>query len=518
MQLLVTASIMQRYDRLAIRRYGISGVALMENAGRAFADRLDAAVGSVSKKHVVIVCGKGNNGGDGFVIARHLANRGARVSVVALARLREMKGDAKTNLGILLKLAAKDDAVVFKLMSKTGPFPRLAPPDIIVDAIFGTGFAGAARGSAERAIRWMNSRRCFLASVDIPSGVDADTGTVQGIAVSANLTVTMGLAKIGHYIGAGREHSGKVTVADISIPHFLFSPGPRQVYRVLPQDVGPALPRRPLTAHKHSVGKVFILAGSKNLTGAPTMTAQAAMRVGAGAVVLGTPKSIHKILVRKVTEVMVSPLPETSAGSLSLEGTDEILKRCEWADVVVIGPGLSTHPETTELVLSLVPRIPRPLVLDADGLNAVATRRSVLAKRRFPTILTPHVGELSRIMRHDAGHIETLRVEYAPKAAGALHSIVVLKGSPTITATPSGTTYMNSTGNPGMATAGAGDVLTGLIAGLVGQGMSAPVAAYSGVLIHGLAGDLAAKSYGERSMMALDIFDRIPDTLRMVEA
>ncbi len=518
MQLLVSSAMMQKYDRLAIRGYGIPGIILMENAGRAFADCLESESGPVGGKHAVIVCGKGNNGGDGFVIARHLANRGARVSVVALSPRRQTKGDAKTNLDILLKLVAKDSAITFKEMSKNGPFPRVPHPDIIVDAIFGTGFAGTARGNARRAIRWMNSHDCLLAAVDIPSGVHADTGVVQGDAARATLTVTMGLAKIGHYVGAGRLHSGNVVVADISIPRFLFAPVREQVFRVLPEDAGRQLPKRPLTAHKHSVGKIFVLAGSRNLTGAPAMAAQSAMRAGAGAVVLGSPASIHKALMRKLTEVMVSPLPETSAGSLSLEGIGEILDKCQWADVVVIGPGLSTDPETTDLVLSLLPRVNRPVVLDADALNAVATKVSQLKKRKNPTILTPHVGELSRISREDPARIETLRVETAQRTAKNLHSVVVLKGSPTITASPSGTAYMNSTGNPGMATAGSGDVLTGLIAGLLAQGMGGTEAAYSGVLLHGLAGDLAARKYGERSIMAMDILDHLPNALKMVEA
>ena len=518
MQLLVTASHMQGYDRLAIERFRIPGLVLMENAGRAFADNLEAAAGPVRQKHVVIVCGKGNNGGDGFVVARHLANRGARVTVVALVGLRETKGDAKTNRDILLKLTgAKGGSIAVRQIAGTGAFPRLPRADVIVDAIFGTGFAGAVRGSAQRAIRWINSRRCFVASVDIPSGVEADTGIVHTGAVKANLTVALGLAKIGHYVGAGRAHSGAVVVADISIPRFLFTPRARQVYRVLPEDVSALLPRRPLTAHKHSVGKIFVLAGSKNLTGAPTMAAQAAMRTGAGAVILGTPASIHKALVRKVTEVMVSALPETPAGSLSLQGLEQIEQRADWADVVVIGPGLSADPETRQLVLTLLRRIPRPIVLDADGLTAVISDHSVLRRRRHPTILTPHVGELSRIVRADASEIEALRVRYAPEAARQLKSVVVLKGSPTITGTPAGVAYMNSAGNPGMATAGAGDVLAGIIAGLLGQGMGAVESAYAGVFIHGLAGDLASNAYGQRSLMALDILDQISHALIMLE-
>jgi len=518
MQLLVTASAMQRFDQLAIDRYRVPGIVLMENAGRAFADQVEATFGSVSQKEVVILCGKGNNGGDGFVIARHLANRRAHVTVIALAKTSEIKGDARTNLDAVLRMARdQEGSLTFKQVSSAKGFPRLRKPDLIIDAIFGTGFSGAVRGIAEKAIRWVNGQTCHVVSVDIPSGVDATTGVVQNLAVKADLTVTMGLAKIGQFVGQGREHCGNVVVADISIPRLLFRPDRRQVYRVQLEDVLALLPRRPLTAHKHSVGKIFVLAGSRNLTGAPTMAAQAAMKSGAGAVVLGTPRSIYNTLIRKLTEVMVTPLDETAAGSVSFEAVEEIKKQIRWADVVVIGPGLSTHPETQNLVLSLLPEIPKPLVVDADGLNALATDPTILRKRKYPTVLTPHVGELSRLTKDNPDDIETFRVAFASRAADRLRCTVALKGSPTVTGTPGGPCYMNSTGNPGMATAGAGDVLTGIIAALAGQGLPMAEAAYCGAFIHGLAGDLASDAYGQRSVMALDILNHIPKALKMVE-
>jgi hydroxyethylthiazole kinase-like uncharacterized protein yjeF len=518
MQLLSTASEMQVFDRLAINKFRIPGLTLMENAGRAFVDELQRRVGSVSGKNVAVVCGKGNNGGDGFVIARHLANRGAKVYVLALTSRREVKGDAKANLAILLKMcAASDQSIVFHESMTFEKRPPVRAPDIIVDAVFGTGFLGGVHGAAERAIRWMNGQHCFVAAVDIASGVSATTGIVENLAVRADLTVTMGLAKIGHYAGPGREHSGEVVVAEISIPQSLFKPQRGNVFRVLGEDVKGAMPHRPLTAHKHSVGKIFVLAGSRNLTGAPTMCAQSAMRVGAGTVVLGVPRSIYSTLVRKVTEVMVIPLEETPEGSISKEALEQITQKVEWSDVVVLGPGLSMNRETQQVIWELLPSIDKPVVIDADGLNALAANLSPLKRRNHATILTPHVGELSRLIKKDGKRIELFRVEVAQRAARQLKSVLVLKGSPTVTGTPAGLAFVNSTGNPGMATAGAGDVLAGVIAGLLGQGMGPVEAAYAGVYIHGMAGDIGAKRFGQRGLMAMDILHHITDALKLIE-
>jgi ADP-dependent NAD(P)H-hydrate dehydratase / NAD(P)H-hydrate epimerase len=510
MQLLATAEEMQDVDRAAIRGIGIPGLLLMENAGRAFVEELENRIGSLASKHVAIVCGKGNNGGDGFVIARHLLNKGSSVSVLLLCKRREVSGDAATNLGILLKmLKSEGRRSSLREMKSARQFTGERRPDVIVDAIFGTGFSGSVRGLQERAIRWVNRQESFVASVDIPSGVNATTGIVENVAVKADLTVTMGLAKIGHYVGSGRECSGEVNVVDISIPRHLYTRGKGRVNRVLADDVAKALPRRPLIAHKHSVGKIFVLAGSRTLTGAPFMASQSAMRSGAGAVILGVPASIHGVLARKVTEVMVTPLEETQDGTVSLSAWETIRLRTDWADVVVIGPGLSQNPETEEVVLRLLSTVEKPVVLDADGLTMAASDLSSLKKRKHMTILTPHVGELRRLTGVDSDYIELHRVDVALKAARLLRSIVVLKGAPTITGTPDGHTFVNSTGNPGMATAGSGDVLTGLIASLLGQGMSGASAAFSGVFIHGMAGDMSAKKYGQRGMMAMDILQNI---------
>lgn len=523
MQLLTTAEQMQQFDRLAIATYAIPGIVLMENAGRAFVDVLEQYVGNLSGKKVVVVCGKGNNGGDGFVIARHVANRGASVQVVLLGRRKEVKGDAKANLTILLKMiASKHSAIVLhevqsvKMLEKT---VQSLPdsPAAIVDAIFGTGFSGPVRSPYNDMIQWINNQSAFVAAVDIPSGVNAATGAVENVAVRAKVTVTMGCAKIGHYVGAGKDHTGIVKIADISIPHFLFSGKKNPTYRIHVEDVRDVLPQRPHTAHKYSVGKVLVIAGSRNLTGAPFMTAVSAMKAGAGAVILAVPKSIHTALIKKVTEVMITPLEETDEGTISPKALEQLEERLLWADVVAVGPGLSQNRQTRTLVHTLVERIHKPLVLDADGLGMMMYDVSLLTKRRFDTIITPHVGELRLLTGLDREVIERERVEVARTQAKNLNSILVLKGSPTITATPGGRAYMNSTGNPGMATAGSGDVLTGIVSSFLAQGMRPEEAAWAGVFVHGLAGDIAAKKFGQRSMMALDIMDAIPAALQMIE-
>jgi len=516
MQMLATADQMRGFDRIAMRTCGIPGLVLMENAGRAFVDELEKRTGDISGKSLIVMCGKGNNGGDGFVIARHLINRKAAVRVVLLCKRREVKGDAKQNLDILFRIQQRTALQIIELKTVRG-LTGLQSADIIVDAIFGTGFSGKVKGIYRKAIQWINGQRCFVASVDIASGVNASTGRVENCAVNAQATVTMGLAKVGHFVGAGREHSGDVTIADISIPRSIVRPDARQIYRVTAEDVAQALPNRPLRAHKYSVGKIFVLAGSRGLTGAPYMCSQAAMRAGAGGVILGVPKSIYNPLVRKLTEVMVTPLEETADGSVAGFARETINEKIGWADVVIIGPGLSRNAETQRLLLHLIPTIAKPLVLDADGLNNVARDISVLLGRRHPTILTPHIGELSRLLKTDPRELELNRVAIAREGADALKSIVVVKGAPSITGIPNGSSYVNPTGNPGMATAGAGDVLTGIIAGLLGQGMSPTEAAFCGVYIHGLAGDMAARRYGQRSLMALDMLEETHDAIKSLE-
>ncbi|MDH4071004.1 MAG: NAD(P)H-hydrate dehydratase [Ignavibacteria bacterium] len=519
MKLIATPERMRVLDNTAIRRYGIPGIILMENAGRSFVSELDNDRTDWTDSEVVVVCGRGNNGGDGFVIARHLANRGAGVVVYLCGKKSQVRGDARKNLSILLAMA-KDRGSRIRLteVRSLRSLKKEAGIDLVIDALLGIGFAGTLSGLELKLVQWMNRTGAPVYSVDVPSGLNASDGLVASEAVRATVTVTMGLPKIGLLVGDGPDHAGEVRVVDIGIPETAIRPGRDELFVAETADVRSVLPPRPHRAHKHSVGKVLVIAGSRNYTGAPYMCAQSALRSGAGTVMLVVPSSIHLLLAKKLTEAMVLGVPETDEGTLSIDAFDTIEERIGWADVVVAGPGLSRHADTMFLLRRLLKKIPRPLVLDADGLAPLRDQPALVRQRKSPTVLTPHTGELGYMINRDAAEIESCRIAAAREAAAAFRSTLLLKGSPTVTALREGGVILNSTGNAGMATAGSGDVLAGVIAGLIGQGVPAGKAAWAGALIHGLSGDLARKRFGERGLMALDICDQIPHALNLIES
>jgi NAD(P)H-hydrate epimerase len=327
----------------------------------------------------------------------------------------------------------------------------------------------------------------------------------------------MGAAKIGQFVGAGPDYCGTVRVADISIPRAVLAPRGKTVLRIEEGDIRELLPERPRSAHKYSVGKVLVVAGSRQYTGAALLAAHAALRAGAGAVLLAVPLGIRQIMARKTTEVIVLGAEETAGGTFAAQSVDLLLEKSAWADAVVLGPGMSRSAETDGVILRMIQDVGRPLVLDADGLTALASSPAVVRRRRAPLVLTPHAGELARLVRGESAVLETHRIDAARDAARSLKSVLVLKGAPTLTARADGTAVVNSTGNPGMATLGAGDVLAGLIGGLLAQGMDAFEAGYTGVFLHGRAGDLAATRYGKRSMLATDILDHLAPAFLSVD-
>jgi NAD(P)H-hydrate epimerase len=355
-------------------------------------------------------------------------------------------------------------------------------------------------------------------AIDIPSGVNGTTGVVENLAVHADMTVTFGFLKSGLLCNQGRELAGLVHVVDIGISRAVTQNKKLHTSLVEQADVRKVLPKRSIQAHKYSVGKVFVLAGSKGLTGAAALCCNSAMRAGAGAVVLGTPEPVYPILARKLTEVMVFPLPATSDGTLGLASLDAMRKNLDWADVLVIGPGLSQNIETQQLILRLLREYKGKVLVDADGLNAIGAHG--ISKLRFSCaqiILTPHIGEYSRLTGMLSNEIEQHRIKAAIDLAKKIGVTVVLKGVPTVTASKDGIAILNSTGNPGMATAGTGDVLSGIIAGLWAQGMSDTDAAWAGVYIHGLSGDIVKNKIGERSLLASDLVECLPLALQIVE-
>jgi NAD(P)H-hydrate epimerase len=492
----------------------------MENAGRGVVDEIENKYGSSKGKSFLIVCGKGNNGGDGFVVARHLYNRGARVKVVLIGKASELKGDAAINFKALwksilyIKQKKQIDFIEYNGIKTLSISKKV---NLIVDAIFGTGFSGKVVGIHKDAINWMNASGMPVVSIDIPSGVNADNGRVENVAVQAELVVTMGLKKNGLLIGKSVNYIDDIKVVDISIPREVTNLLQFETHEVEPSDIQKALPKRLKNVHKYNLGKIFVLAGSVGYTGAAAMASQSAMRMGAGAVVLGTASTVYPILAKKLTEVMVHPLESTDEGTISLDAIKEISKFVRWADHLIIGCGLSLNEETIEVVWKVLSDFDIPLLLDADGLTALSRNKKLLKKRKTKNlILTPHSGEFSRLTNLSTDEIENDKVNIAREFAKENKLVLVLKGAPTITACPDGRVFINSTGNPGMATIGSGDVLAGMICGLWAQGMDDFSAAYSGVYLHGLAGDIAKDKLGTKSLMALDIQKNIPNAIRLI--
>ena len=519
MDRIVSAEEMRWCDETTIRGIGIPGLLLMENAGGAVARLIKDVLGTVVQKHIVVFCGKGNNGGDGFVVARHLSNFGARVSVLLATSPLELKGEALSNFSVLRKISGRTIPPVSIQRYSRSSLAKLTKADCIVDAVFGTGFSGKVKQPALGLIEWINRQAIPVVAVDIPSGLNATTGIVENAAVRATHTVTFGLRKLGLLLGSGKEFCGTVAVADIGIPEFVTQA--KTLSKTFLVDAGAVrsgLPRRPLTAHKYSVGKVFVVAGSKGLTGAAAMCAISALRAGAGAVLLGVPEAVYPTMAKKLTEVMVMPLPSTHEGTLSAESFEVLRPKLSWADVVAVGPGLSQHVQTKSVILKILKEHEGRLLIDADGLTTVASvGTSIVKKSKAEVILTPHSGEFGRLMKLTSAEVDKNRVELPRRLAKQLNATVVLKGAPTVTATPRGEVYINATGNPGMATIGSGDVLSGIIAALWSQGCALDVAAYAGVYLHGLAGDLAKDRLGERSLIAGDLITYLPAAFSIVE-
>jgi ADP-dependent NAD(P)H-hydrate dehydratase / NAD(P)H-hydrate epimerase len=499
---------MKAIDEFAINKLNVPSLWLMENAGHAVADEI-LKLSSVKKKRVLVFCGKGNNGGDGLAVARLLWKSGARVIVVLLDSRKEFSGDAAVNFDNIKSLF-----IPFFPLKKFLEHP-VENYSIVVDAIFGTSFHGAVEGKYLKAIQWINAqKKCLKIAVDIPSGLNGETGEVETEAVRADDTVTLSNPKTGFYRKNAKDYTGSVMIKGIGIPEQAFRVR-SDIFLVEENDARTLLPHRASNSHKHSVGKIFVLAGSKGMMGAALMSSQSAMRTGAGQVILGIPDSEYAVIAKRTLEVMPLALPATGNGSLSLNARSEIEKRIAWSNVVLMGCGMSPQPETQTLIRNIVVSCRKPMVIDADALNALAVDISILKKTKTKQIiLTPHYGEFSKLIGVPSSEIEERKFELAKKFAEQNNIVLVLKGAPTITALPDGSIFVNSTGNPGMATAGAGDVLSGMIAAFVGQGLTAESAALLGVYLHGLAGDAAARKYGEISMMAGDIIKQIPATIK----
>ena len=513
----VTASQMRELDRRATEEYGIPSLLLMENAGLQAVLEMERAFPLLTQRRVAVVCGKGNNGGDGFVVARHLFDRGVAVEVVLLARQTETKGDARTNLEMIRKLGAPIHEVTTsqELEANRRLFERA---DIVVDAILGTGSTGPAKDLFGEAIELLNQSGRSIVALDIPSGLNSDEGAIPGPSINAVLTVTFGLPKRGLILYPAASRAGRVVTVDIGLPRQLLTDPLLDVSLVEAGDVVGALPPRDPNAHKGTYGHVLVLAGSPGKTGAAAMCALSALRIGAGLATLALPESLNDAMEAKLTEVMTEPLPETGERTVSFAALERVLELVKGKRVVAIGPGLSTHPETAELIRAVVHTAQAQLVVDADGINALGPNLEMLRNVPLPPILTPHPGELARLLGIDRDEVVRNRIPIAQKVATSFGVHLVLKGARTLIANPEGRVAINMTGNAGMATGGTGDVLTGLIAGLLAQGVDAGLAAKAAVYLHGLAGDLAADAVGQEAMVASDLMAQIPEAIRQLKS
>ena len=505
---LLLAEEMKQIDTAAIKDFNLPGLLLMENAGRAVAMVAERLLAACIEKRIVIFAGKGNNAGDGFAAARTLLNRGADVTVVLLADPASYAGDALQQLEILQKcqplivtLSTDQD------WDKAAIVGKMA--DLIIDGLLGTGFHGELSQSFLRAAELMNTFAAPVLAIDIPSGVDPDTGKTAKGAVQADVTVTLASPKPGLYLYPGAEHAGEVMVAEIGIPGNLLAAAGSRNELVTPDLIKEKLPHRQRNAHKGAAGRVAVVAGSPGFTGAAALSSYAAVKSGAGLVTLLTPLSSQNILAAKLTEVMVHGLIERLPGVLGGGAVGDIRHWTENCDALAIGPGLGTSEATQEVVRDILKNCRIPMVIDADALTALAGHTELLAAMKAEKVITPHPAEMARLVGGTAAAIDEERLTIASCYAAQWQAVVVLKGAPTVIATPAGFTYVNSTGNEGMATGGCGDVLTGVIVALLGQGLSVEDAAVVGVYLHGLAGDLAAEK-GKIGLAAGQISENLP--------
>lgn len=505
---LVGAATMRALDRHTIETLGVPGDVLMESAGRAVAElvladpwsdgRLDPAFRR--RPPVIVVCGSGNNGGDGLVAARHLHAVGVEARVVLLGDPDRLSGDAATNY---------DRAVAFGVPISAPPF-EIPESALIVDAIFGTGLDREVKGAAAGAIEQINRRGpgCRVLSVDVPSGLDADRGRVMGVAVRADTTLSIGLPKLGLVFEPGRSHAGDIEVARIGIADE--APGVSPEAELWSETAaGALLPARPADGHKGRFGHLLVIAGSEGKTGAAALAARAAVRGGAGLVTIACPAGLNDILERKCTEPMTAPVADTPERCFALAAEAQLLELAKARDVVALGPGIGTHDETSELVRRLCAALERPLVLDADGLNAFAGAAAELRARPAATLLTPHPGEAARLLGVPTGEISADPLGAARELAERTGATVLLKGGPSVIVAPGARALVNPTGGPALASGGTGDVLTGLVGALWAQGCGARVAAGLGAYLHGLAARFAPGGVGGPGLRAEELADHL---------
>ena len=506
---ILTAAQMQAVDHRTIDEVGIPGVVLMENAGRGVATEIIQRYAISGSPCALIIAGKGNNGGDGYVIARQLLDKGWHVKTVVLAERDAIRGDALLNLAALENYGGHVAFVSDSETLKTS----LAGADestVLVDAIFGTGLAKPARGLYLQAIEWFNQQAAPVVAVDIPSGIDASTGRILGVAVNASLTVTFAFAKIGLVSYPGAALVGELVVVDIGIPVPIAAQTSADYLLIDAAEARSLLPRRSQDGHKGTFGHLLVVAGSTGKCGAAVMTAETGLRGGAGLVTLACPQSVQPTVASRLTEVMTVPMIDAN-GQISLQSLDDLLSLAEGKQALAIGPGFGLGEEVSALICRLVQNSMLPMIIDADGLSALSGQTSLLEQQAGrQMVLTPHPGEMARLSGVSIAEIQADRFTVARNFAVRHKVVLVLKGARTLIASPGGQVYVNSTGHAGLASAGMGDVLTGLIGSFLAQGLDALNAATLAVYLHGFAADRLLPTFGDAGLLATDLMSEIP--------
>lgn len=519
MQPVLTSELMRRIDKAAIEGLGLPGVSLMETAGRAVVSEIAEFELACDCVRPLLLCGRGNNGGDGFVVARYLIERSAQgwPLVFLAGRLDELKGDAAVMAGVALGCGIR---VVELDGSDYGELEQaLEEADLIVDALLGTGAAGAPGGTIGRMLELVLAHTHPVVSIDCPTGVQMDDGQLPGAAIMADLTVTFGYPKIGHLIQPGASFCGEIQIADIGFPRAAEKGLEFDVFVTEAVDVGFNFGPRDPDTNKGDYGKLLVVGGSTGLTGAAVMACESAMAVGAGMVTAAVPSSLNVVFETKLTETMTRSFEDRGRGAFGPEAINAVLETLKSGmDVLALGPGLGRAEETRDFVLSLTAGIPCPAVIDADGLNAFESRPELLSRSGAPLVITPHPGEMSRLTGFSTAEIKSRPIQVAREFAKKHGLVVLLKGCPTVIADSSGRVMLNPTGGPQLAKAGSGDILTGVIAGLLAQGFEPFQAAYCGAYLHGLAGDIAARELGEYCVNATDLIASLPAAIRAVES
>src|SRR6187401_38155 len=510
---ILNASQMREADRFTIEDIGIPSLVLMENAGRQVVAAMEAAYEPQLNGRVAALCGTGNNGGDGFVVARTLLQRGIDTAVFVVGAVTDVRGDARTNLDILGRLGVTvveiNDEQSWELH-----FSEISQCTLIVDAIFGTGLKDGLSGMLETVVADVNASDIPIVAIDLPSGLSADTPHLVGDCIDASMTVTLGAPKLPLVLPPGETHAGDIVIADIGIPGDVIDglDGPR-IELLTPDEMRMLVEPRAPEAHKGDFGRVTIVAGSRGKTGAAHLAAMAAMRSGAGLVTVATPESCLPVIASMAPEMMTEPLPEGEPGTIGVAAVDRVLELHH--DVLACGPGLGRSPAVAEFVRGLLAKATVPLVLDADALTVLADDVSVLTgSEERDVIITPHPGEMARLVGRTVEEVQRDRIQTASDFATQHHLYVVLKGHRTVIATPDGRVYLNPTGNPGMATGGTGDVLTGMIAAWLAQLLDAEAACRLAVFLHGVAGDLTEAAHGQVAMTATDVLGKLGGALK----